>query len=98
MIPYHICRDGADVTLMLQVYQEDGETVCGLRFLSGVIPKPTLAIRRAAREELAKIEMVCRQAGVTEMRHAGEDRAMFLPGYSKMTDKPQLRNGRRKRL
>ncbi len=97
-IPVRIVRDGADVTLTLQVYQEDGEVVCGLRFLSGSMPKPTKALRRACKEELAKIEDVCRRAGVKEMRHAGEARDLVLPGYEPMTDKPELRNGRRKRL
>ena len=96
-IPYRIERDGADVTLTLQVFAEGDDIVCGLRFLSGSLPKPTKALRHAVREELARIESLCRRSGVTEMRHAGEDRAGLLPGYEPMNH-PELRNGRRKRL
>ena len=95
---FRIVRPGADVTLTLQVYFEDGQYVCGLRFLEGRIDLGPKALRAAMTEELAKIENVLREAGITEIRHAGEDRAWFLPGYEPMPDKPQLRNGRRKRL
>jgi hypothetical protein len=52
-------------------------------------------MRRAIVAELQNIEQAARESGVTEMRHAGDDRGVFLPGYEPM---PELRNGRRKRL
>jgi hypothetical protein len=96
VLPYPVRRDGINAVVLLHVYAEGDEIVCGLK-LSGTFPKPTKAVRRAFREELAKIEALAKASGVTEMRHAGEDRAVFLPGYEPMNH-PALRNGRRKRL
>ncbi len=96
-LPVRIVREGVDVILTLQMFQEGGEQVCGLRFLSGQISLPPKAMRAVMAEELGKIEGVLKQSGVAEVRHAGDDRGWFLPGYEPMNH-PELRNGRRKRL
>jgi hypothetical protein len=92
---FHVKRPYADVLVTLEVYQENGEMVCGLRFIEGEIRLPPKAMRRAIVAELQSIEQAARESGCTEMRHAGDDRAWCLPGYEPM---PELRNGRRKRL
>jgi hypothetical protein len=94
---FRIARPGeGDVAVTLEIFQdEDGSMICGLRQLEGRITLGPKAMRAAMLTELAKIEDIARQAGCTEMRHAGEDRAWCLPGYEPMDG---LRNGRRKRL
>lgn len=92
-VPIH--RPGADVSLTLQIIHDAGEMVCGLRFLRGRISLGPKAMRTAMHEELSKIEGLAREAGCTEMRHAGNDLAWCLPGYEPM---PELPNGRRKKL
>lgn len=91
-----IRRPYAEVLVTLEIYQEEGEMVCGLRFIRGHIDLPPKAMREAILRELAVIENIAREAGCTEMRHAGDEtRVLFLPGYEPM---PELPNGRRKRL
>src|SRR5690242_8497454 len=95
---YHtfpVKRPGVDVLVTLQFVFEDGEWICGLRWLEGKIDLKPKAMRRAMLEELTTIERLCCEAGFKEMRHSGDDRAVFLPGYERM---PELPNGRRKRL
>jgi hypothetical protein len=98
-ITFPIQRDGCEVMVTLQLLAEDGEMVCGLRFVQGEMPLPPKALRKAMLEELGRIEAIAKAAGVKEMRHAGldarEDLAVFLPGYEPMADRP---NWRRKRL
>lgn len=88
-------RPVADVMVTLEIYEENGERICGLRFLSGTIDLPPRAMQSMIIEEVRKIEDLAREAGCREIRHAGDDRAWFLPGYEPM---PDLKNGRRKRL
>jgi hypothetical protein len=92
---FRVVRPGADVLVTLQVFEEGPDIVCGLRRIEGRIDLRPKALRAAVREELTKIEAVCRSAGITEMRHAGDARAWALPDYEEF---PALRNGRRKRL
>ncbi len=95
-IEFHVSRPPyAEVDVVLEVYAEGDETVCGLRFLRGEINMGPKALRDALRTEVRKIEDIARSAGCTEMRHAGDDRGWFLPDYEKM---PELKNGRRKKL
>lgn len=88
----------ANVIVTLQVFEsEEGEMICGLRYIEGQIDLPPKAARQAILSELKIIEGLARDAGCVEMRHAGDDRAKLLPGYEPMNDE-RLRNGRRKRL
>ncbi len=94
-ITFAVKRPGVDARVTLQLVHEGGEWICGLRWLEGKIDLKPKAMRRAITEELTRIEAICREAGFKEMRHSGDDRAVFLPGYERM---PELPNGRRKRL
>lgn len=95
VIKFRVRRPYADVLVTLQVFRENGVMVCGLRFIEGRIDLPPRAMRKAIIAELATIEKIAKDAGCTEMRHAGDDRAWCLPGYERM---PEIKNGRRKRL
>lgn len=97
-ITFPVVGLGYDTRVTLQLYEDDGVMVCGLRFLEGRIRLKRHAMLAAVHRELSRIEDIARQAGCTEMRHAGEARLHLLPGYEPMPDKPNLRNGRRKRL
>lgn len=94
-VKFRIERPGADVVVTLQVYEENDELVCGLRWMEGTIDLKPKAMRAAMLAELATIEQIAKDAGCVEIRHAGDDRGVFLPGYKPF---PALRNGRRKRL
>lgn len=92
----HIVRPYCDVWLTLEVFGSGDFMVCGLRWLEGRIDRmgPKAMAARIAKE-LKLIEQMAKESGVTEMRHAGDDRGWALPGYEPM---PELKNGRRKRL
>jgi hypothetical protein len=92
---FRVRREGVDVMVTLQVVEDGGEMICGLRHIEGEIDLPPRAMMAAFSEELAKIERIARDAGCAEMRHSGDDRKWFLPGYEPMAE---LKNGRRKRL
>lgn len=95
MSPFDIIRPEGRVKITLEVFEEGGETICGLRWMTGELRAGPKAVRRAIREELRKIERIAKASGVAEMRHAGDERAWFLCDYEPC---PGLRNGRRKRL
>jgi len=94
---FHIVKSRYDVWLTLEVFSSDGLMVCGLRNLEGKINLPPKAMRAAMIEELAIIERTCKESGVSEMRHAGDDRGWCLPGYEPAPDLP-MKHARRKRL
>lgn len=97
-VSFAINKPQVNVLVTLQVFEsEEGEMVCGLRYLEGCIGLPPKAAARAILIELAVIEKIAKDAGCVEMRHAGDDRSHFLPGYEPMNH-PKLRNGMRKRL
>jgi hypothetical protein len=83
------------VTITFQTFEENGEMICGLRFMEGRINLPPRALRATLIQELKTIENIAREAGFAEIRHAGDDRGWLLTDYEKV---PELRNGRRKRL
>jgi hypothetical protein len=92
---FPVKRPGVNVLVTLQLCDDAGEMVCGLRWIEGRIDLGPKAMRAAITEELSKIEAIAREAGCTEMRHSGDDRGWCLPGYEPM---PELPHGRRKRL
>lgn len=96
-VTFEINRLHVNVRVTLQVFESNGELICGLRSIDGKIGLPPKALRAAMIADLAVIEGIVRDAGCVEMRHAGDDRKWFLPGYGPMNDN-RLRNGRSKRL
>lgn len=93
--PFVIERPYGRVTVVLEVFDDGPERVCGFRWIEGEIHLPPKKMIAVVREEIRKIENIARVAGCTEMRHAGDDRAAFFPDYEPFES---LRNGRRKRL
>lgn len=88
-------RSEGRICVTLEVFEDAGEIICGLRSIDGEIVAGPKAARAAIVEELEKIERRVKAAGCVEMRHAGENRGWVLPGYER---KGILRNERRKRL
>lgn len=94
-VPIEIKRPGVDAVLTLEVFEENNEVVCGLRWLEGDIAIHGKALRQAFSEELAEIEKRAKAAGCREIRHSGDLRSRLFPDYQ---PKPGLRNGLYKRL
>lgn len=83
---------------MEAVVEDDGTKVAGIYQLDGKINRRPKAWLRAVRREVARLEQAAREAGCDELRIAGRDWSRVLPGFERMTDAPQLRNGLRKVL
>lgn len=94
-ITFPYVAPGIDVRVTLEVYEEDGSMVCGLRFMEGEINLPPSKLRKALTDGVKTIERIVKAAGCVEMRHAGACRKWFLPDYERM---PILNHGMRKRL
>jgi hypothetical protein len=82
--PVRIGSDNADVTVIFEIEEEGGETVCGLYRLDGRINLPPRAWLRLVRAEIEKLERIARDAGCTEMRVAGRDWSRVLPDYERI--------------
>jgi hypothetical protein len=93
--PFPIIRPEGSVSMVLQVFEEDGEFICGIRKMFGTIHAPPKAWVKAVREEVANIETIARDAGCAELRIAGRDWSRVLPDFEECDD---LTNGIRKRL
>lgn len=94
--PFDIVKPYGRVTVVLSVYRVDGVgLVCGLRRMEGKIDLPPKALKAAAKQELAKIERIAKEAKCVEIRHIG-------PGWSRILDDyepiPGVKHGLRKRL
>lgn len=94
MIPVHIVRPYGDVWMNLEIYEDDGRMVCGVRGLAGRIKLPPKAWVRTVRKEMTNIENEARKAGCAEIRMAGRWARVF-PDYEPFT---ALKDGLRKRL
>ena len=93
--PFEIVRPYGRVTVVLEVFGDGDNMVCGFRWVEGHIDLPPKQAFKVIREEILKLEDIARKSGVSEMRHAGDARAVFFPDYEPFEG---LRNGRRKRL
>lgn len=93
--PFVIERPYGRVTVVLEVFGDGDDMVCGFRWVEGEINLPPKQAYKVIREEILKIEEIARTSGCCEMRHAGDARAVFFPDYEPFEG---LRNGRRKRL
>lgn len=67
-------------TLLLEVYEQDGRKICGIRELRGELDLPPKSWLRTVRAEMVKLEGLIRQSGCNEIRLAGRWRGVF-PGY-----------------
>lgn len=94
-ITFAIHRPYGAVLVTLEIYDDDGLLVCGLRHLEGRIDLPLSQRRAAFRQDLKFIEDEARRAGAHEMRHAGPNYARLLADYEPL---PGFPNGLRKRL
>lgn len=95
--PFVIRRPGAEVTMVLQVFEDKGTKVCGIYKAAGRInlkPKEWLA---AVRQEVAMLEQIALDAGCDEMRLSGRDWSRVLAGMGYEAF-PAKRNGLRKVL
>lgn len=93
--PQGIVRAEGAVLVTVEVFEEDGRTICGIYQLTGRIKLRPKAWLRAVREELRKIERIAKNSGCVEMRVAGRDWRRVLKDYEPF-DGPE--NGLRKGL
>lgn len=93
--PFVIRRPGAEVTMTLQVFEEDGRKVCGIYEARGWIALRPKAWVAAVQNEIMKLEDIARNAGCEEMRLSGRDWSSVLKGIGYEAF-PALRNGLRK--
>jgi hypothetical protein len=94
--PLLLSCPGGTATVVFELYEEGGETVCGLRNLEGRFNLPPKAWLRTVRAEIGTLERIARDAGCAEMRVAGRDWSRVLPDYEPLPGgKP---NRLRKRL
>jgi hypothetical protein len=83
--PYGVAR------VILEVYREGEETVCGLYKLWGRTTLGPRAFIAFMRKEMATLEQIARDAGCTQMRVAGRDWSRVLTDYEPMAgDSPNL--------
>src|SRR4051812_45248182 len=82
------------VSMTFEVFKDDaGRLCCGIYKLEGRIDLPPKAWLRAVRFEIARLEVVARSIGCTEMRIAGRDWSRILPDFEPF---PAIKNGLRK--
>jgi hypothetical protein len=93
--PFFIKRPYGRVEVTLQVYEEGKDRVCGLRRMEGRIDLPPKALLAAAKQEIATLESIAKEAGCTLMRHVGPGWTHILDGYDPM---PGVKHGLQKRL
>lgn len=93
--PFLIRRPGAEVMMILEVFEEEGRKVCGIVKVRGAINLKPKAWVAAVREEVTTIENIVRAEGCEEMRIAGRDWSKPLAGLG-YEPFPAIPNGLRK--
>lgn len=93
--PFGIVRPEGYVAITLEVFEENGRTVCGVFALRGKIMLPPRQWLRTVREELRRIERIAARFGCDEIRIAGRDWHRIFPDYQPLVD---VKNGLRKAL
>jgi len=86
---------GGQVNLTLEVYEEDGCTICGIFQAEGRLPLPPKQWLKTIRAEIQTLERIVREAGCDELRLGGRDWSRILPDYQPLDGIP---NGLVKRL
>ncbi len=79
--PVHVTDDGADAWATFEIYEENGETICGLYQFEGSIDHRPKAWLRLVRKHVAQFEAQAKAAGCVEFRIAGRDWSRVLPDY-----------------
>jgi hypothetical protein len=83
--PYGVAR------VVLEVFAEGNETVCGIYKLWGRSTLGPKAFADFMRKEMTTLERIARDAGCTQMRVAGRDWSRVLTDYHPMAgDSPNL--------
>lgn len=93
---YQVDRGTASASLTLEIYEEEGRTICGLYQLTGTLPFPPKAWLKLIRTEIRTIERIAREAGCAELRLGGRDWSRILPDYEPLENGTP--NGLKKRL
>ncbi len=93
--PFSVTRPEGAVLVTLQVIEEDGRLICGIKQVTGHIPARPKAWLRAVREEVDRIAGLARAAGCRELRIAGRDWSRVFPGFEPVDGVP---NGLKKEL
>lgn len=82
------------MTVAFEIYEEDGDLICGLLDMEGSFDRGTLVT--VARREMKNIEALARNAGCSEMRVAGRNWSRVLTDYQPLPG--DIPNRLRKRL
>lgn len=93
--PFTVTADGGLGRVTLEVYSEDGRTICGLYTLDARLDLPPKQWLRTMRTEMRKIEAIAKSSGCHELRVAGRDWSKILTDYEPYAG---VENGLRKVL
>ena len=77
--PLPLSFPGGTATVTLELYEENGELICGVLDLKGKFDRG--AFIASVRREMKTIENLARDAGCVEMRMAGRDWSRVLTDY-----------------
>lgn len=81
--------------LTIEVYEEDGQLICGIRNVLGFLDEPPKKWLRTIRQAFRVVCDKARDAGCVEIRLCGRDWSSVLPELEPFEGLP---NGLRKRL
>lgn len=81
--------------MILEVFEEEGRKVCGIRKVRGEINLKPKAFVAAVKHEVSVLEGIAKDAGCEEMRIAGRDWSKPLAGMG-YEPFPAIENGLRK--
>lgn len=95
MDPFVIDAPEGRVTILLEIYEEDGRLIAALRGCDGRLNTKQPGWFKAIRRELHTIETIVRSANCSELRIGGRDWSRILIDYDRLDGVP---NGLRKVL
>lgn len=81
MLTFAVSHPQGEGVITFEVFEEGGETVCGVYHLAGHLDLPPHEWLGVVRQQMAAFEDKAREAGIAEMRLAGRDWSRVFPDY-----------------